>query len=55
MGNPPTAYQHLSLASFRKGKNPWAGPKLFVYIRVANSGDFSPKKQILGFLSKTFF
>jgi hypothetical protein len=27
-------------------KNPRAGPKLFIYIRVANSGDVSPKKAV---------
>jgi hypothetical protein len=33
-----------------RGKN--AGPKIFVYIRVANLGDFSPKKANFGNLLK---
>jgi hypothetical protein len=49
-GNPPSAYKQLSFNSSRTGKNRRAGPKIFDYIRVANLGDFSPKKQILGFL-----
>jgi hypothetical protein len=50
-GNPPSAYKQLSSNSSRTGKNRRAGPKIFIfiYIRVANFGDFSPKKQILGF------
>jgi hypothetical protein len=43
-GNPPSAYQQLSSNSSRTGKNHRDGPKIFVYIRVANLGDFSPKK-----------
>jgi hypothetical protein len=35
------------------GKIAGPGPKIFVYIRVANLGDFLPKKQILGLFRKT--
>jgi hypothetical protein len=48
-GNPPSAYKQLSSNSSSTGKNRQAGSKIFVYIRVADVGDFSPKKQILGF------
>jgi hypothetical protein len=41
-GNLPTAYKQLSLNSSYPGKNRRAGPKIFVYIRVANLGDFPP-------------
>jgi hypothetical protein len=51
-GNPPRAYQHLSLAGSRTGRNRRAGQKTFVYIRVANFADFSPKIANLGFLLK---
>jgi hypothetical protein len=43
-GNPPSACKQLSSNSSRTGKNRRAGPKIFVYIRVANLGDFSHKK-----------
>jgi hypothetical protein len=43
-GNLPTAYKQLSSNSSRTGKNHRTGPKIFFYIRVANLGDFSPKK-----------
>jgi hypothetical protein len=46
-GNPPSVYKQLSSNISPSGKNRRAGPKIFVYIRVANLGDFSPKKQIL--------
>jgi hypothetical protein len=72
-GNPPTAYQHLYLASSRTGeKSPdWA--EVICLHQGYNSGDFPQKKanfriliknflgifptkkQILGFLSKTFW
>jgi hypothetical protein len=39
-GNPPTAYQHLSSKSSRRVRNRRAGPKTFVYTRVANLGNF---------------
>jgi hypothetical protein len=51
-GNPPTACQHLSLAGSRMGRNRRVGPKTFVYFRVANLADFSPKIANLGFLLK---
>jgi hypothetical protein len=41
-GNPPSAYKQLSSNSSRTGKNRRARPKIFVFIRVANLGDFSP-------------
>jgi hypothetical protein len=50
--NTPTAFQHLSLASSRTVRNRRVGPKTFVYTRVANLGDFSPKKANLGILLK---
>jgi hypothetical protein len=34
------------------GKNRRAGPKIFVYIRVANLEDFSPEKANFGILLK---
>jgi hypothetical protein len=37
-------YKQLSSNSSRTGKNRRAGPMIFVYIRVTNLGDFSPKK-----------
>jgi hypothetical protein len=41
---PVREIRHQRISS-RMGKYPRARPKLFVYIRVANSGDFpSPKK-----------
>jgi hypothetical protein len=36
--------QRLISNSSRRGKNRWAGPKIFVYIRFANLRDFSPEK-----------
>jgi hypothetical protein len=42
----------LSSNSSRTGKNCLAGPKIFVYIRAANLGDFSPKKANFGILLK---
>jgi hypothetical protein len=45
-GNLPSASKQLSSNSSRTGKNRRAKPKIFVYIRVANFGDFSPKKSI---------
>jgi hypothetical protein len=44
MDNPPSAYKQLSSNCSRMGKNCRAGPKIFVYIKVANLGDFSPRK-----------
>jgi hypothetical protein len=41
-----------SLQSSLKVRNCRAGPKIFVYIRVANLADFSPKIANLGFLLK---
>jgi hypothetical protein len=43
-GNPPSAFKQISSNSSGTGKNRWAGPKTFVYIRVANLQDISPKK-----------
>jgi hypothetical protein len=43
-GNPPSTYKQLYSNSSRTGKNRRAGPKVFVYIMVANL-----KNQILGF------
>jgi hypothetical protein len=43
MGNPPSAYKQLSSNSSHTGKN----RQTFVY-RVANLGDFSPKKAKMG-------
>jgi hypothetical protein len=51
-GNLPTAYKQLSSKSSRTGKIRRTGPKIFVYNRVANLGDFSLKKLILGFFEK---
>jgi hypothetical protein len=42
-GNLPTAYKQLSSNSSRTGKNRRAGQKIFVYIRIANLGNFPPK------------
>jgi hypothetical protein len=52
-GNPPSAYKQLSSNNSRTGNNRRAGPKIFVYVRVANLGDFSPKKANFGILLKT--
>jgi hypothetical protein len=43
-GNPPTSYQHLSLAGSHTGRNRRVGPKTFVYIRVANLADLANSK-----------
>jgi hypothetical protein len=51
-GNPPSPYKQLSSNSSRTGKNRGAGPKIFVYIRVANLEEFSPKKANFGILLK---
>jgi hypothetical protein len=47
-GNLPSAYKHLSSKSSRTVRIRRAGPKTFVYTRVANLGDFSPKKGKFG-------
>jgi hypothetical protein len=47
-GNPTSAYKQLSSHSSRTGENRRARPKKFVYIRVANLGDFSPNKAHFG-------
>jgi hypothetical protein len=52
MVNPPSAYKQLSSNSSLAARNRRAEPKTFVYTRVANFGDFFPKKQILGILLK---
>jgi hypothetical protein len=36
-------------------KNRRGGPKIFIYARGANLGDFPAKKQIRGFFSKMFW
>jgi hypothetical protein len=51
--NPPSAFKQLSSKSSRTGKNRRAGPKMFVFIRVANVGDFSPQKENFGILLKS--
>jgi hypothetical protein len=48
-GNPPSEYNQLSSNSSRTGKNRRAGPKIFIYNRVAN---FSPIKANFGILLK---
>jgi hypothetical protein len=41
IGNPPTAYKHLSSKSSPMVRNRWAGSKTFVYTRFANLGNVS--------------
>jgi hypothetical protein len=47
--NPLSAYKQLSSSSSRTGKKCQAVSKIFIYIRVANLGYFSSKKQIWGY------
>jgi hypothetical protein len=52
MGNPLTAYKHFSSNSSRTARNRRAGPKTFVYTRVASLGDFPLNCKFWGFFVK---